>query len=287
MRKYFYFLSTVLTAGIISFAGVNGTMEITDKNGKAGYTGSPGEQNCTSCHSGTINSGSGSIAIATSIPPAGYTPGQTYQIDVTVTDATSSLFGFGFEALLTSGNVNAGTFTITNPASTQIKTASVSGNVRNNVVHTLNGGASAGQKVFSFNWTAPAAGSGDVTFYAVGNAANGNNANSGDKIYSTNSTIGEFNSSSVEMPTSSISAVNIYPNPVSESLNVRFFLMAETEVSIQLLDLNGKLIANFANFNANGEVNQLYLMPSNLSKGIYFLNITTNREKIVEKIFVQ
>lgn len=40
------------------------TSEKMSDNGKAGYTGSPGEQTCTNCHSDfALNSGGGSIAI--------------------------------------------------------------------------------------------------------------------------------------------------------------------------------------------------------------------------------
>ena len=38
---------------------------------------------------------------------------------------------------------------------------------------------------FEIKWTAPAAGSGPVRFYAAGNAANGNGLKSGDWIYNT------------------------------------------------------------------------------------------------------
>lgn len=287
MRKYIYLVFTAVTAGIISFAGKNGTMELTNNNGKAGFTGSPGEQTCTSCHSGTINSGSGNVMIATNIPPAGYTAGQTYQIDVTVTDGTSNLFGFGFEALLASNNTNAGSFTITNSASTQIKTASVSGNMRNNVVHTLNGGTGSGQKVFTFNWTAPATGSGEVNFYAVGNAANGNNGTSGDKIYSATSSFIEFNSSSIDAENHQIQDINVFPNPSSDLINVSLQVMKETDVVLALTDLSGKTIATTTLQNVSGKMNQTLSFPSNISKGLYLLTIKAVEFSKTEKVFIK
>src|ERR1035437_9586755 len=54
-----------------------------------GYTGSPGDgSNCTDCHSGTgaVNTGSGSVSIASTIPACGYVAGTTYSVTATVSD---------------------------------------------------------------------------------------------------------------------------------------------------------------------------------------------------------
>lgn len=54
------------------------TSEQMSDNGKAGYTGSPGEQTCTNCHNDfTLNSGGGSISIGSpAMTNWEYTPGQ-------------------------------------------------------------------------------------------------------------------------------------------------------------------------------------------------------------------
>lgn len=157
-------------------------------NGKAGRTGAPGENPCTnSCHNTyALNSGLGSISLQTpGMTNFEYTPGQTYNMSVTVSQSAIGLFGVGIEALKASDSSNAGTLNITDMASTQIKTATVLGKSRRNVVHTLNGGASTGSKVFNFSWTAPAQGTGDLTFYFAGVAANGSGSDSGDYVYNS------------------------------------------------------------------------------------------------------
>ncbi len=160
------------------------TSEQMSDNGKAGKTGSPGELNCTDCHgSYALNSGGGSVSLqAAGMPTFQYTAGQTYTMSVTVTRSANSLFGIGLEAL-TATNANAGTLTVTDAASTSIKNATVSGVSRRNLVHTFDGGASSGSKVFNFSWTAPATGTGNVTFYYAGVACNGNGSESGDYVY--------------------------------------------------------------------------------------------------------
>ena len=85
-----------------------------------GKTNSPLDgQNCTMCHSGTINSGQGSVNISSDVPVSGYIPGNTYTI--TVMGAHPSFTKYGFELTAESSGSKTGGFTITN--SSQIITA--------------------------------------------------------------------------------------------------------------------------------------------------------------------
>src|SRR5262249_26064361 len=80
------------------------------------------------------------------------------------------------------------TIIVTDNARTQIGFDAVDGNPRQYINHTIQGTFPTGtnQGSWSFKWRAPAASVGRVTFYAAGNAANGNGGSSGDYIY-TNS----------------------------------------------------------------------------------------------------
>lgn len=195
--------------------------DILDKDGKAGRTGSPGEFDCTGCHTSfAVNSGPGSISISSpNLTNWEYIPGQTYQIDVTVAHAGVPLFGFGFEALRTSNNSNGGTLSITNSAQTQLKSVSVQGNNRTNVVHKENGGLSNDSHTFSFNWTAPATNIGNVMFYTAGNAANNQNDSLGDYIYKTTQLVTPFVSGLSELLNKN--EVAAYPNPANEYFNIQ------------------------------------------------------------------
>jgi uncharacterized protein (TIGR03437 family) len=59
------------------------------------------------------------------------------------------------------------------------------------VTHTLSGtrNGTRGGVTFEFNWTPPSNDVGDIKLYAAGNAANGNNSDTGDHIYTTNITV--------------------------------------------------------------------------------------------------
>jgi Secretion system C-terminal sorting domain len=156
-----------------------------DEDGKAGHNGSPGEQTCakSNCHNTyTLNSGTGSVSISVAgMTNWQYVPGQTYNVSVTVAQNNVSLFGFGFEALLSSG-ANAGTLTA--GVGSHALNSTVNANSRKTITHLLDAGTSANSHTFTFTWVAPTNGAA-VTFYAAGNAANNNGGDSGDYIYTT------------------------------------------------------------------------------------------------------
>lgn len=143
-----------------------------------GKTGSPGDvSNCTQCHSGTPVTNSGWIT--SNIPPAGYTAGSTYNITVTATQTGITKFGFECTAEDAFG-LKVGTLGILMGAQTQLA------NNNKSVTHKSAGTTGSGSKSWTFSWTAPAASTGTVTFYAACNTANGNGNNSGDVIHLTN-----------------------------------------------------------------------------------------------------
>lgn len=146
-------------------------------------TNAPGEGNCTQCHSGNlINTAGGSVTILD--VPASYVPGQTYALSVAVQRTGQLRWGFEMTCLRSNGTA-AGSF-----ANLTTLTAAPSFNNRFYICHTTQNGDDGTQPgttsgLWQFSWTAPGAGAGTVTFYATGNAANNNNADTGDFIYST------------------------------------------------------------------------------------------------------
>ena len=82
------------------------------------------------------------------------------------------------------------------------------------------------------------------------------------------------------------SKINIYPNPVIETFNLEFELIDRTKLNIDIIDINGKIVKQL--YRGYGEMgsNVFSFNKSNLSKGIYFLNIvspnkTISHEKII------
>lgn len=281
MKKQILFSLLAVAVGTMSF--------VMSDNGKAGYTASPGEASCNAsgCHTGhSLNSGGGSVVItAPTMPNWQYTPGQVYPISVTVAQTGIALFGLGFEAVKSTG-ANGGTLTITNSQQTQIKTKTISGNVRTNVVHQMNGGAGSNTKTFTFNWTAPASGSGNITFYVSGNAANGNGSESGDYIYTASQVASQITTGLSDIAGFRAS-VNVFPNPVSENFNVHFALSEPGSVQIELISIEGKICDKIASETyAPGEHEISHTLPQGLKKGNYLLSIHNNGHVINKKIMI-
>ena len=88
-----------------------------------GYTNAPGENNCTACH-GTfpLNSGSGMLTLEGL--PENYTPGETYDLTLTLSDPDAMRWGFELTVIEDGGTgaPSSGTLTATD-AGTQISSS--------------------------------------------------------------------------------------------------------------------------------------------------------------------
>ncbi len=153
-----------------------------------------GGLNCSACHRGTaVNSGPGKVTIEAS----SYYPGRMHTIRVKVEDTTAQRWGFQLTARLKSDETKtAGVFlpgpdirVRCDPDGRDVPAGSNTGcgGALEFVEHTRPGTAAGttGSHTFEVQWLAPGNSAGDVVFYAAGNAANNNNANTGDHIYTT------------------------------------------------------------------------------------------------------
>jgi hypothetical protein len=273
MKKFYHLAFALGTAGVLFFAGID------SDNGKAGATGSPGENNCRNCHNTyALNSTLGSIAITSTMTNWEYVPGQTYQISVTVAQTGKSLFGLGFEALLPSG-ANAGTLTA--GTGTTIKNATVSGNSRRNIVQQLNGGASSGTHTFTFTWAAPATDVGAITFYAAGDACNANGATSGDYVYTTSQVVNPAPAGIVEDVVTPFT-FSFYPNPATENITMNYSLEESSKVTYIIYDLTGKQVQTESATRFPGAQQQTVDVNS-LQAGTYLLSVNANGNAITKR----
>jgi uncharacterized protein (TIGR03437 family) len=153
------------------------------------YTGAPGDNKtgciASGCHSGTPNSGPGSLKILLPTGNTGtYTPGQSMQLMVQISDSTKGAYGFQLTARSGSnGLTQAGDFSTTD-ANTQVFCPDSSSKVNGKtcpsqfpieyIEHTYSGFLASqtgkGTYTYSFSWTPPATAVGNVTLYVAGNA---------------------------------------------------------------------------------------------------------------------
>lgn len=189
-KKWIVFL-IVLAASSFYLSGSHGSQRTHAKISPGpplGFTNAPGEGNCTGCHyTFALNSGAGKIEI-TGLP-ASYALGQSYSITVTLSHPTARAWGFELTALDSNGTSSTiGTLTATSTTTTLKRESSDSGQQRIYFSHNGEAGIAQGKpgsNSWSFTWTAPASAVGDVTFYAVGNAANNQVSPEDDYIYTT------------------------------------------------------------------------------------------------------
>lgn len=194
-----------------------------NKNGRAssanrGNTGAPGDETslgqpktCLSCH----NQGPITASLAITVldnnnqPVTQYHPGQQYIASVKITGMGTTIQGYGFQmiALRDAGNTDLDGFTDVNPNNYKIATIT---NGRTYAEHDN----ISGSNTFNVKWTAPAAGTGSVTFYASGNAINGNGTTSGDGAGFSNLKLTEAASVATDEPTAGL-PLKIFPNPMT------------------------------------------------------------------------
>ncbi len=276
--KKIYVIPFLFLISIIAFA------ELLEKDGKAGRTGAPSEFDCTGCHTSfAVNTGGGSITITSpNLTNWQYVPGNTYQIDVTVSKTGVGLFGFGFEALRTSNFSNGGTLSITNATETQIKTAVIAGTPRTNVVHKENGGLTIDSHTFSFNWTAPATNIGNIRFYTAGNATDNNNDSLGDYVYKTNQLVTPFVTGLSEITTDE--NISVFPNPADDTFELQGLTFDANDV-IEMIDAKGCSIQKTIIANA---ISKPKFSTSQLKNGVYILLLTSSNGKnqFVKKFLV-
>ncbi len=187
MRKNRKFLITKIVLGLAVIPFIIHAYEF---GPPPGYTGAPMDNKtgciASGCHSGTPNSGPGSVKILlpNGTAPTTYTPGQAMTLLVQITDSTKAAYGFQLTSRSgAAGTTQAGDFTTTD-ANTQVMcpdgSTKANGSLCNSlfptqyIEHTLAGyqGSLAGKGSFtySFSWTPPATASGNITMYVAGNA---------------------------------------------------------------------------------------------------------------------
>src|SRR6267142_619799 len=137
---------------------------------------------CTACHrSFDLNSGQGSVWLLGL--PSAWVPGETYALQVIVTDPQAMRWGFELSAIGGGGD-QAGQLIPASDGRTFVQTGSVNGKTVQFIEHTSVGSAIGSSNVFQFSYRTPDDPNfGSIRFNLAGNAANGNGNNQGDYIY--------------------------------------------------------------------------------------------------------
>jgi hypothetical protein len=244
------FLLLPLLPAIILLTAYSG--EETDYPGgsPAGYTGSPLDgKDCTVCHGGSASPVIGWIT--SDIPVEGYIPGETYTITTTVS-------GNGRKGFLISPQNEEGDFLgelATGPG-TELK--------GNNHYITHSSSSNSNPKVWTFPWTAPASGSGPVTFYGAFTV---------NEPVTKLSTLTVTENISIGIPENRSNDIDIYPVPAKD--HILFSFEDDSDAGkVNITDINGRTILSV---NKAGGKTPYSINIKALPSGIYFLRVEAGK----------
>jgi len=212
----------------------------------------PAEGTCADadvgCHSDfAVDSGSGVFGItALNSTPGQYTPGDTVDMRIDLQQAGQMRWGFQLTVINSAGDP-VGTILRSEPTRTSVQSGQGG---RQYLTHTPLGTDSNTANVspgWTFKWRAPAAGEGAVTFYAAGNAADGDGTSLGDYVYTWSVVLTEGPQSvheSGDMRPESFALGPNHPNPFNAGTRIPFRLDPEAAgpVSIAIHDVGGRRI---------------------------------------------
>jgi len=259
-KSLFYFVALGLFL-IILTAFTTGNFKYTG-GAPAGYTGSPGDgKNCTYCHNGTASIEEGMIT--SDVGTDGYLPGETYNIMVSL----SGMGDKGFEV------------------SPQDSSGNLLGTLEPGLDNKLVGGgkyvthstaSSEDPKEWSFTWTAPEQGTGDVTFYGAFTINMPVTKLSTLVIPENNATI---------IDDSKLEPFAIYPNPAKDVLYLKTNKIAPSE--IDLFNMNGILVTQLLNQSFSSSDVSSYRLPNEIDPGVYFVVFTQSGKRYTKKVFIK
>lgn len=243
-------------------------------------TNAPGEFTCqgsggVGCHAGTPNTGSGfaEITIMGGVPAGNfYLPDSSYDMMPYIIDNTKLKGGFQVVAQLSNG-LNAGTTTITMPMNTQL----ISSGGKDYVEQTSMGAvepSTINMHDWMFNWVAPSAGAGTVTFYIAGIAGDGDGTQAGDNIYTDTLVLYEGTVGINDIDKSlDFSIEKTYPLPAKDFVIIDFETSKNIELFINVVGINGKIVISEKSIEISPTNRSYKLNLAELNGGIYFVNI--------------
>jgi hypothetical protein len=242
-------------AMIVGFTLVICSMASAHNSYTGGYSGAPGTLKCASaCHGGT-----GGTVVITGFPWS-YVPGRIYRV-VVARAAGSPIVNFNATTRVGSTTTVGGTFAaITNSA----------------LFTGADGGVYASPHAIDsavFTWTAPAQGTGPVTFYAAayqGTTTSRNGQSSAVTITSTEVV------TKVEDEITSLSRFNLlqnFPNPFNPSTTIRYRLDAPGTVSLKIFNAVGEEIAVLADGHRSAGSYTVRWDAAALPSGVYFCRL--------------
>jgi hypothetical protein len=225
-----------------------------------GYSSAPGSSGrcASSCHGGT----SGTLVVIGF--PASYQPMQTYRITITH-NGGNRIVNFNATTRVGTSTTVAGTFSaLTN----SLRYTGADGGVYANP-HLID--------TATFNWTAPATGTGTVTLYAAAFQGTSTNSSSGQSgrvtLSATENTTGVQEPAFLPL---NVALDQNSPNPFNPSTEIRFALPRAAFATLTVFNLLGQEITTLVKGDLPAGQHRVLFTASGLPSGIYFYRLETS-----------
>jgi hypothetical protein len=254
------------------------------------YTGAPSagggtEGTCNTCHNtGSFGEPALNVSFALDGMPVElteYTPGATYRVTVAVGygDIAPAAYGFSSQFL---NIANSPATAVGTPANPDGATQLTSAGTRTYIEHS----SANPDSTFSFDWTAPEAGEGDVNYYVSGNLVNRASGTSGDSG-STSPTIITL-AEGAPSGTRSFAAIphTLFPNPTSGAASLSVTPPSAGEYTLSMVGLDGRTI-NSQTVNLTAGTTTLPIGSEGMKPGVYAVQLIGADSRLVSRLIIQ
>ena len=264
--------------GLVAF----GLLALSNSSGRASFSGqgattAPGDGTvCSSCHNGGNYGASVNVRLKDKVSGetvTEYTPNETYDVEVIV-GTTTAPGGYGFQVIALKDTDNSSVSTWANNVTPNTKFKTIGSRQYFEQANVLP------DSIMVSEWTAPAAGTGSVTFYAAGNAVNGTGTSANDQAVTNEFTFTESTTSTSSLTKMGI-RMNTFPNPTIDVLNLSLEMNASKELTINIYNTEGKRMETQNVVTQRGD-NQFRFDVASYNSGLYFLEVAdgTNQTAI-------
>jgi hypothetical protein len=245
-------LSFVCIITAITLSLFSTTANSNPEGAPAGNTGSPADGTTCSksgCHNGTPVTQAG--IITSNVPTTGYLPGNTYNITVSLSGSGKK--GFQVSPQDINGNVMGSLIAGTGTKILGTKY----------ITHTA--AKSTTSCTWTFQWIAPAAGKGAITFYGAFAITQDATKKSTLIIPEASTVQGVSNEANAK--------ISVYPNPASDFIQIKLTDPISFGKAM-LFDLSGKLVLT-----ENFESNEFSMNVQSIPAGSYYLRVTDGQHQ--------
>lgn len=141
---------------------------------------------------------------------------------------------------------------------------------------------------WTFQWKAPAAGTGPVTFYGAFNCGNGNSVPTGTYVYPATLVIPENVDAGINALANAKTSFFLFPNPASKQVTITYTLQNTGNIELTMYGLDGRKVSTLINNTVNaGEHSQIIPLPPGITPGIYIMQLLTGATSTVQRIMVE